>query len=262
MLSTFAAPGRFWRGNLHCHSTRSDGELTPERVCSFYRDAGYDFISLTDHFLDRYNYPITDTAPFRDERFTTLLGAELHAPQTIADEKWHIVANGLPADFAPLAEGETGPQLAQRALDAGAFVSIAHPEWYGLTLEDALSLPAVHAVEAFNACTQVECGRGGGGYLIDQMLTAGRRPGVTAVDDTHRYREDALKGWVMVKAEQNTPDAILAALKSGAYYASEGPEIHHAEMLDGFLHVECSPVQWAYTSSVMARGQSPCAVMP
>ena len=28
-LPAFTAPGRFWRGNLHTHSTRSDGVLEP-----------------------------------------------------------------------------------------------------------------------------------------------------------------------------------------------------------------------------------------
>ena len=35
---------------------------------------------LSDHFLERFDYPITDTRPFRDETFTTILGAEIHAP--------------------------------------------------------------------------------------------------------------------------------------------------------------------------------------
>lgn len=31
-LAPFSAPGRFWRGNLHTHSTLSDGALSPEVV--------------------------------------------------------------------------------------------------------------------------------------------------------------------------------------------------------------------------------------
>jgi len=47
----FSRPGRFWRGNLHTHSTRSDGLRSPEEVCRFYATAGYDFLVLTEHFL-------------------------------------------------------------------------------------------------------------------------------------------------------------------------------------------------------------------
>ena len=111
----FARPGRFYRGNLHTHSTRSDGLKSPEEVVAVYRDHGYDFLALTDHFLERYQYPLVDTRPFRTESFTTLLGAELHAPATEAGDRWHIVAVGLPLDFRPPSETETGPQLAARA---------------------------------------------------------------------------------------------------------------------------------------------------
>ena len=54
----FAMPGRFWRGNLHTHSTRSDGHLDPAETVGWYRDNGYDFVALTDHFVRRYGYRI------------------------------------------------------------------------------------------------------------------------------------------------------------------------------------------------------------
>lgn len=244
MFQAFDGPGAFRRGNLHCHSTRSDGELSPERVCAFYREAGYGFVAITDHFRKKHGFPVTDTAPFRDEGFTTLLGAELHAGRIESGETWHILAVGLPEGFAPTRKEESGPDLARRALDAGAFVALPHPEWYALTLADALSMPEVHAVEAFNAIARTE-GREGGSYLLDQMLNAGRRVGAIATDDAHWYREDALGGWVMVRSEANEPEAILAALKAGAYYASSGPEIRRAEISGEHLAVECSPVEHA-----------------
>jgi hypothetical protein len=57
--------GRFWRGNLHCHSDRSDGMWAPERVAAAYREAGYDFIALSDHFEERYGWRVTDTRDLR-----------------------------------------------------------------------------------------------------------------------------------------------------------------------------------------------------
>ena len=78
MKTPCSTPGRFWRGNLHTHSTRSDGLRSPEEVCRFYEAAGYDFLALTDHYLEHYGWPITDTRPFRSPTFTTLIGAEIH----------------------------------------------------------------------------------------------------------------------------------------------------------------------------------------
>jgi hypothetical protein len=55
--------GRFFRGNLHCHSNRSDGLLQPDEVVGAYRDAGYDFICLSDHFEAEYGWHIPTRVP-------------------------------------------------------------------------------------------------------------------------------------------------------------------------------------------------------
>lgn len=245
-LDAFSASGRFFKGNLHTHSTRSDGKLEPEDVCRRYRDRGYDFLCLSDHFLKHYDFPITDTTAFRTDGFTTILGAELHAKATLGGDHWHILAVGLPADFAHTGDDETGAQLAERAYQAGAFVAIPHPEWYGLTLEDAQTIPNAHAVEVYNHTSQVHCARGGGSYFLDDLLMAGRKINALACDDAHfnipgDLERDAFGGWVMVKAEANTPEALLVALKAGHYYSTQGPEISGLRREGEELVIECSP---------------------
>jgi hypothetical protein len=250
-LDVFQQPGRFYRGNLHTHSNRSDGALPPEAVAAHYRDAGYDFLALTDHFQRRYNFPIVDTRPFRTNRFTTILGAELHAGANSHGEIWHILSVGLPGDFEPTAKEETGAALAQRAVDAGAFVAIAHPQWSSLSIEDGRTLPMAHAVEVYNHGCQVECNRGDGAILLDALLNEGKAHTAIATDDAHFRIEDSCGGWVMVKAEANEPEALLASLKAGHFYASQGPMIHAAEISGGSLHVECSP---AVNIAAVGRG--------
>ena len=251
MIETFRAPGRFYRGNIHTHSTNSDGKLPPEMVCRRYREAGYDFLCLSDHFLERYGHPITDTTPYRTDGFTTLLGAELHAPANSQGQLWHIVGAGLPADFAPPAPGEDGPALARRAARAGAFVGIAHPEWSGLTLADGLALDAAHAVEIYNHTCELDTARPGGAYLLDQLLNEGRRLAGYAADDAHFKRPDVGGGWMMVKAEANTPDALVDAMRAGRFYSSQGPVIEDVTIEDGRLRVACSP---AANVALLGRG--------
>ena len=241
MLQAFDRPGSFWRGNIHGHSTNSDGALTPEAACARYRDAGYDFVSLTDHFRPNYNFPISDTRDFRTNGFTTILGAEVHAPKTSRDVDWHLLAVGLPADFPATRADETGVSLAERCVEAGAFVAIPHPHWYQLTLEDALTIDCAHAIEAYNHTSQVHSDRGDGLVMLDDMLNAGRRIDTIAVDDSHWHADDGFGGWVMVKAKANEPDLLLQALKDGAYYSSQGPEIHHISIEGDELVVHCSP---------------------
>lgn len=259
----FANPGRFYRGNLHTHSNRSDGVLEPEEVCRRYRAEGYDFLVLTDHFIGIYNYPIPDTRPFQTEDFTTILGAELHSGAMENGELWHILAVGLPEDFAPShspafvpVEGqETGPEIARRARDAGAFVAVAHPHWSGLTLNDARSIDAAHAVEIYNHGCAMGAGRGDGGHAADMLLAEGRDLTLIATDDAHFTEPDHFGGWVMVKAEKNTPDALLSALKSGAFYSSQGPDFRHIEVTASAVEVTCSAV-----ASVIVQGQGCAAV--
>lgn len=263
MTSTFTAPGRFFRGNLHTHSTLSDGRLDPEEVCRRYRAEGYDFIALTDHFLGLFGYPVADTGPFRGKGFTTLLGAELHSGALPNGDIWHVLAVGLPQDFAPAqapdfapAEGqESGPDIARRAREAGAFVAVAHPHWSGLTLEDALSLDAAHAVEAYNHGCAVEAGRGGGFHTADLMLSAGRRLSLIATDDAHFAINDAFGGWVMVKAEENEPGQLLEALKAGRFYSTQGPELRDIRIEGTDITVECSAVE-----RVIVQGHASAAV--
>ena len=246
----FTAPGRFWRGNLHTHSTNSDGVLPPEEVCRRYRAEGYDFLALTDHFVGLWDYPISDTTGYRTHDFTTILGAELHSGAMANGELWHILAVGLPADFmpsnsphfTPVAGQETAAQIAQRAVDAGAFVAIAHPQWSGLTLADARAVTAAHAVEIYNHGCAMGCDRPDGFGIADHLLTEGRALSLIATDDAHFSEPDFFGGWVMVKSEANTPEALLAALKAGHFYSSQGPELRDVRLEADKVVVECSAV--------------------
>ena len=75
----FSKSGKFWRGNLHTHSNRSDGLLSPDDLCQRYKDEGYNFLVISDHFVGLYNYPITEPLDFNDPEFITIFGAELHS---------------------------------------------------------------------------------------------------------------------------------------------------------------------------------------
>lgn len=243
-ISPFSLPGHFWRGNLHTHSNLSDGVLNPQQVVNAYQNAGYDFMMLSEHFMEHFGWPIADTRDMRSNRFTTIIGAELHAPETSAGELWHIVAAGLPLDFTPCGKDESGAQLAQRAYDAGAFIAIAHPSWSQLTIEDGRSIDCAHAVEIYNHGCAAENDRGEGWYLLDQLLNEEKRLTAIATDDAHftHGERDAFGGWVHVKAESLDPDDLLTALKAGHFYSSQGPRIYDLSIDGDDLNITTSPV--------------------
>ena len=40
---------KFAKGVLHCHTTKSDGNLSPEELIKKYREEGFNFVAVTDH---------------------------------------------------------------------------------------------------------------------------------------------------------------------------------------------------------------------
>jgi hypothetical protein len=270
----FDKPGQFFRGNLHTHSTRSDGGRAPEQVVNDYRSRGYDFLSLTDHFLPNAHFrkdepgfiTVTDTTPYDSDQFVTILGAEVHGPAMENGEIWHLVAVGLPDDFPPLGENESGVEVARRAAEAGAWVSLAHPHWNAVSERDALEVADfIHAVEVYNHASEMGVRRGWGMHQADVLLAKGHRVQLNAADDAHLKNEallyiDAFGGWVQVKAASLSSGNILAALKAGHYYSSTGPELHNVEIRDGTIRVESSPVLQVIVSGLGATYRHPIGI--
>lgn len=248
--------GRFFRGNLHCHSNRSDGQRSPEEVVVAYRGAGYDFICLSDHFEAEYGWQITDTRSLRDEGFTTIVGAELSSAPWDDRHAYWVTATGLPVDFAPPPPGDRAEAIT-RAGDAGAFVVMLHPGLNNLPLAAADRLPAldaVHAVEIYNHNGAMAAipDRADGAYMLDGLLEGGRRLLVNAGDDAHfGHPSDRFGGWIEVHAGRLDPDALLGSMKAGRYYSTQGPSFRELLLDDDRLRVETSK---AYAISLITSG--------
>ncbi len=246
----FNSKGKFFKGNLHGHSNKSDGRLTPEDVCHAYIEKGYNFISITDHFLEMFDHPIT-LPELKIKNFTVIPGAELHTSKMGNGELWHLLALGLKDKFTPPhqpdflinTQSENIESLVSRLFEAGAFVSLTHPEWNGMTLQDTNRIKAAHAIEIYNHGCAIECDRGSGVAVLDQILNNGRKVNIIATDDSHFHSDDAFGGWVMVKSETNSEESLLEALKNGHYYSSQGPDFKNIKVQKGRLEVLCTPVE-------------------
>jgi len=261
LLPPFDRGQRFYRGNLHGHSTHSDGRLSPEDAAAFYRRHGYDFTCLSDHLWSDERFcaqTVLDARHLDSADFITIPSAELHCrgKAFARDGLWHIVANGLPLDFAVAADDEAVTTMVQRAIDAGAYVTIAHPEWYAITGAEAETLAHAHGVEIFNYSCWITSARGSGIAVADIMLNQGHRIHFTATDDSHFEHPDATGGWVMVAADRLDADAIITALKEGRHYSSTGAELKGLTLDGTTLVVECSPAEHIIVSGSGYAAQS------
>lgn len=68
---------RVMRGDLHIHTSESDGKESPEMVASYYRKDGLDFIAITDHHLFNTSKQAKEKLSFI-ENFKILHGEEVH----------------------------------------------------------------------------------------------------------------------------------------------------------------------------------------
>jgi len=232
----FARPGQWFKGNLHVHSTVSDGERTPEEVIDWYRERGYHFLALTDH-------GILAEARTVAANFVILSGMEVDGIDPQAG-LFHLIGLGLrqPPDLGGGAS-DSMQETIDRLRGAGGLVILAHPYWSGQRSGNLLGMEGCVGLEVYNGGCEVDDAKGFSAVHWDDLLAEGRRLWGLAVDDAH-WRDgdhDASLGWVWVKAAELTEAAILAALEEGCFYASSGPEIHSLELEGGLLRVRCSP---------------------
>jgi hypothetical protein len=130
---------------------------------------------------------------------------------------------------------------------------MAHPAWYSLTLADALSLEACDAVEVWNQVAAIDNDRGDSWYMSDLLSSHGVRLGSYAADDAHfRNGRDDRKAWVNVRSPSLEPESLLAALKAGHYYSSQGPMIENLQITGMTLNVICTPAE-----AIFATGRGP-----
>lgn len=262
-----AGTGRY-KGNLHAHSTISDGRLTPAEVVADFRAHGYQFLCLSEHDV------FTDfSSEFDDEGFIVLPGIEASA-YLFADEscdryariRCHHMHGILGTDemiAAAPARFEHGERLepliyhgswdglsvARTVRDElarrGCAVMYNHPIWSRIEPEDILGLDGIFGIEVFNYDTVNEGGDGTDTVYWDLLLRRGVAVGGIASDDSHHVTafDDVFGGWVVVCTESLTRDALVRALMAGAYYSSSGPEIHGFGIREGVLWVDCSPCE-------------------
>ncbi len=228
--------GRFYKGNLHTHTTLSDGRLTPEEAIEMYRGAGYDFISITDH---RKRYPNREL-----DGFIVLSGGEYHHQPGVT--AYHILGLGMSEDI--FSDDNDSPQdIIDKIRAADGMAVLAHPAWSLMSATDGLALHGYEAVEVYNGISDGYSNRGYSDLFIDVCAAHGRLTGLVADDDAHFYEGyDNLRGFICVQAEEFTPEALMDAIRHERYYASTGPALRQIEVEDGVLRVECDPVQEIY----------------
>jgi hypothetical protein len=227
--------GKWFKGNVHMHTTNSDGRLQVAEAAAFYADAGYDFICITDHM-------VPFTASDSDYRFPLLMldGIELHGK----DEQgsfYHAVAIG---DVAGIAPDMGFSEALEKARAQDCLLIWAHPHWSGNTVAEGLRHD-FDGLEVYNCSSHLAYGKGSGAFHWDSALE--QQPGMLgfATDDSHFIQAAPLEkgGWIMVNAPETSRESIMASIRRGNFYSSSGPFFKSISIEQGNrVVVETSPV--------------------
>ncbi len=247
----FKHPGQWYRGNTHSHSTESDGKLPMAERFAAYREAGYDFLVLTDH------RKVNDVSTYSDDGFLAISGSEVHPNNPYGGDTYHIVGINL-HERINCAELHPNAVIEEIKRQGGEAV-LCHPYWCGHTLLDYLPLSGYFAVEVYND-TCMGIGKGFSEQAWDDLLDRGGPVFGIASDDAHGTEHDCFHGWVMVKVPELTTDAIMTAFRTGAFYSTLGPELIDLELVDESeekrsVSVKCSPAQSIVFKAQRSRGK-------
>jgi len=238
--------GKWFKGNVHMHTDRSDGELTAEEAAAFYKERGYDFISITDHM-------IPFTGPGDQFPIMILNGTELWGEDD-QGSYYHVVCLG---GVEGVSEEMPFMEALRKTRSQESIIIWAHPHWTGNTVAEGMR-HEFHGMEIYNYSCEVGIGKGYGVFHWDAVLE--KRPDMLgfATDDNHfvpNYPHQ-VGGWIMVNGPDLSHEAITASIARGNFYSSSGPDFRSITIEKGNRVVaETSPVLHARLIGPAKKGK-------
>ena len=255
---------KYFKTNLHTHSTISDGLLSPQEVKEGYKAKGYQILSLTDHNV------IVDHSDMNDPDFLMLTGMELNYNDASYRPKmdgktyhfnliakrpdnlwspWSARGNYANAqEYNKLVQFENMDmrfdvditnEMIAKANEKGFLVMYNHPNWACHSYADYAPLKGLWGMELQNTECCYLGNNDNNAWVLRELRNLGNRIFPVGTDDMHH--PEALGGsWIMVGAEKLEYGAVIEALEKGDFYMSCGPEIFDLTVEGNLLKITCS----------------------
>lgn len=238
----------FLKGGLHCHTTRSDGQLTPEEVIEYAAKQGYDFMALTDHQIYNTESYAEHTGvlviPGMEFGNDLVKGNGFRCYHTVCIGPKKEDGNGFEHDqvfdWGSAPNSEAYQPFLDDVHNKKNLTILCHPQWSSTSAKYFETQKGNFAMEVWNSGSAINCDCDNDAPYWDEILGQGKVWYGVATDDAHSY-STLCKGWVMVKAEKDI-NSILKALENGEFYSSCGPEIMDFYVEEGKAVIDCSPV--------------------
>ena len=263
---------RWFKGNIHTHTTESDGDASPEKVTRWYRRHGYDFLVLSDHnHLTLLDY---GSGKRRFKRPLMIPGEEVTANIREGAIPIHINGIGISRVIEPIDAGDVVSTIQANVnaiVDAGGIASLNHPNYRWAFDHHAISqVSGASLLEVFNGHPVVNAygapGKPSMEEIWDGVLSRNRVIFGVATDDAHHYIDfshlqgNPGRGWVVVRATELTKEAIVEGLASGDFYASTGLTLEEVELSQERVYVRILQERHdIYVTHFIGRDGTMCA---
>ena len=198
---------RWYSGGLHLHTVHSDGTLTVREISARAREAGLDFIAITDH-----NNTTHQTEAVPEDGVLRIVGEEVTTPGGHASV-WGIGGIRDYVDFRVLPGDPRIADLVRAATARGALFSINHPS------ASCAGCGWEHAVP--EGVTGIEIVNGNHGEMAkaialwDDLLKQGRHIVGVGSSDWHRGPRTIDVASARVWATELSTRAILDGIRAG-----------------------------------------------
>lgn len=226
--------GKWYKVGLHIHTTLSDGLLSPEQVSTKYKNAGFDAIAITDHWVYHAEDEICG--------LKIISGCEYNlGGSDTSKDVMHIVGVGMKEEPHLAPDKSSRQQVIDKIMEVGGMAILAHPAWSLNTIQDIKPLRGFSMLEIYNTVSDSHLSsRPYSGYIVDVLANHNIVYPLIATDDAHYYDgSDDTRSYIMVNAESGAQADILKAIENKSFYATQGPQLY-VKKEDGKIIADCS----------------------
>jgi len=240
----------FQKGNVHTHTTLSDGGSSPEQTIAWYRSHGYQFLALTDH--NSLSKPARYSS-LQEPGFVLISGEEI--TMTGKGRQVHVNAlctqTRIPGGSFGSAAAALSTAISQVRTQGGVAI-VNHPNFdWALTAADVTDARDAALLEIASGHPYVhqtgDATHPSHEALWDIALSSGADFMGVGVDDEHHIDVSSDppatpgRAWIATFGDVTDPGPICAALALGDLYASTGVDLRRIAVADGRYEVD--PVQ-------------------
>ena len=216
----------FYRANLHCHTTVSDGKKSPDEIKKFYMQHGYSVVAYTDHDVFIPHNDLTDDkfialnameiSPTGNKSYSSRVGL-CHFCLIAKDKnnkidpffrKWAYTGEFTPnwgdvsiwldrvdtdmsaPDYPMSYDPDVISKIMKEAHEKGFFVTYNHPTWSRESYPIYSKYSGMDAMEIYNRGCVIDGFDEDNGHCYDDLLLQGKKIYAVATDDNHNHHPD------------------------------------------------------------------------